>query len=530
MNKGPKEIFGEYTDAVNFKSSIGSLGLYEQNKINERFYAGDQWYGVNCGDKRPLVRHNVIKRIGDYKMSQILSKDITVKISAEGIPEIPGKAFSQEDFNGEKTGGIREINAVTRALSNYRNVTAKRLDFNSLCSKALKNSYVTGSGVIYTYWDADVNTGLYTSGSSGVAVKGDIKSEVLNIDDVYFADPYETDIQNQNYIIIASRTDVSAVIKEAKAAGADEYALSLIKGDDDGKTVLLTKLYKRQNENGEITVNCVKVTERVTVRPEFDTGLRMYPIAVFRWDERSGCVYGDTELTYLIPNQIAINRMITASVWSSVTMGMPMMVINGDTVNDDISNDPGQIIKVYGSNEDVAGAVKYVTPPDVCSNFGEGINTLIKNTLEQSGASEAALGDARTENASALQLVHDASVLQLGIKQRRFYSFTEQITRIWADFWITQYGMRKIKTQSDSGSRYIAIDFKKYKNLYLIASVEASDNIKYSAGDCIEVLDKLLDRGIINKRQYIERLPHGIVSDTDGILSEIGEDGTNEGI
>lgn len=524
MNNCPKEIFGEYTNAVNFKSAIGALGLYEQNKINERFYTGDQWHGVSCGDKKPLVRHNVIKRIGDYKISQILSKDIAVKISAEGIPEISG-----QEFTDKKGAEIAEINSALRLLSNYRSVTAKRLDFDILCSRALKNAYVTGSGVIYTYWDPYVNTGLYISENPSIAVKGDIKSEVLNIDDVYFADPYETETQAQQYIIIASRIDASAVIREAKAAGADNGVLSLIKGEEDGKVLLLTKLFKKQNENGKATVHCVKVTERITVRPEFDTGLSMYPIAVFRWDERSSCVYGDTELTYLIPNQIAINRMITASVWSSVTMGMPMLVVNGDTISDDISNDPGQIIKVYGSNEDVSGAVRYITPPDVCSDFGNGINTLIKNTLEQSGAGGAALGDIGSDNASVLQLVNDAAALQLSMKQRRFYGFIGQITRIWADFWVTQYGIRRIKTQTEEGSRYTAVDFAKYKNLYLTASVEASDKVKYSAGDLMEVLDKLLEKGIINKRQYVERLPRGIVPDTEGVLSGI-EENKNEGV
>ena len=70
----PELVFGEYESGRNFKAGLGRRGLYEQGKINERFYVGDQWHGAQCGNDRPLVRHNVIKRIGDYKMA-VQSRD-----------------------------------------------------------------------------------------------------------------------------------------------------------------------------------------------------------------------------------------------------------------------------------------------------------------------------------------------------------------------------------------------------------------------------------------------------------------------
>lgn len=82
MNLTPIEIFGEFEAGYLFKSSIGNRGLFEQNKINERFFVGDQWYGARAGADRPLVRHNVIKRIGDYKMSQITRSKIRMNFSA----------------------------------------------------------------------------------------------------------------------------------------------------------------------------------------------------------------------------------------------------------------------------------------------------------------------------------------------------------------------------------------------------------------------------------------------------------------
>ena len=85
MKLTSEQIFKEYKDALIFKESLGSRGMYEQNRINERFFIGDQWHGAKCGNERPLVRHNIIKRIGDYKMSHILGSPVNVVFSADGI-------------------------------------------------------------------------------------------------------------------------------------------------------------------------------------------------------------------------------------------------------------------------------------------------------------------------------------------------------------------------------------------------------------------------------------------------------------
>ena len=46
MNNSPFEIFEEYREAADFKASLGKRGIYEQGRINERFYIGDQWDGA----------------------------------------------------------------------------------------------------------------------------------------------------------------------------------------------------------------------------------------------------------------------------------------------------------------------------------------------------------------------------------------------------------------------------------------------------------------------------------------------------
>lgn len=535
-----KGIFDEYSKAVRFKSSIGTRGLYEQNRINERFYSGDQWYGAKCGNSRPLVRYNIIKRIGDYKMSQVSLSNLFVSFSADGVAntvcrskevaKAKEKIAKNPDFSFYGDTDTDEINIVMSALKDYRNVTAQRVGFEALCIKALRDAYINGSSVFYTYWDSDINTGLFSDRSKTSPVKGDICCEVLNISNVYFADPYLADVQKQPYIIIASRENAESVTLQAKRYGIGDSVLSRIKYDRDGKVTVLTKLFKEYKSNGEYTVKCVKTVENAVIRPVFDTRLRKYPIALLRWQERGNLVYGESEITYLIPNQIAINRMITANVWSTMTTGMPLMVVNGDTVSGEITNEPGQIIKIFGSNEDVNGAVRFVSPPE-CDAFSTSITSLIENTLTQSGANEVALGDSRPDNAAALLTMQEAATMPLKLIKERYYCFIEEISRIWIDFWITQYGNRKIKIKDENGVWYMPFDTSRYSHLLLGASVEAQSAKKFSPDENISLLTTLYDKGIINKKQLLKRLPQDSIADIDGLLEEDnGEDTEDDGI
>lgn len=522
MNLQHKQIFSEYQAGVRYKASLGRRGMYEQNRINERFFIGDQWYGAKCGNDRPLVRHNVIKRIGEYKMSQILNAPISVDFSAEGIPS-DNSALSVKDnknvYKGETNRA--EINLITSVFGKYFDTTAERVGFSALQERLLRNAYITGTGVLYTYWDPDVKTGLYADDSKKYKITGDICCEVLDIEDIYFGDPYTEDVQNQPYIIISTLKETEQVLKEARLFGADLTALRAIEESAvDGKINLITKFFKEYKPDGSYTIKSVKVCEKATVRDVFDTSLRLYPINIFKWERKNNCAYGESEITFLIPNQIAINRMITAKVWSAMTTGMPIMLVNGDTVNQKITNEPGQIIKVFGSNEDVAGAVKYVSPPTFKEDYDGSINALINNTLTQSGANEVVLGDTRADNATALITLREAALMPLQIIKNRFYAFVEETAKIWADFWITQYSERKIKITDQTGIWYMPFNASRYSELIINTKVNVSSGTVYSERECFQNLITLFEKGVIDKNQLIARLPNGSVPDKISLLTQ----------
>ncbi len=531
MNYSPSQIYSEYKKGVEFKSSMGSKGLYEQNKINERFYVGDQWFGAKCGNDRPLVRHNVIKRIGDYKMSVLLSGPINISYSAEGVPDTVGIRDAVEKRRKDSSRGIEkdvankadneEIAFVMSALNDYQRVTAERVRFNLLVAKALKNAYIGGTGIIYTYWDGSISTGLYADEGKTVAIKGDIACECLNIENVYFGDPYNEEVQSQPYIIIATKKSPDEIYRESLMYKGDNTVdFDVNEFDKDEKVTVLTRLWKEYENDGSYKVFAERVTEKSIIRPAFCIGVRMYPIAKFCWETRHDCSYGDSEITYLIPNQIAINRMITSGVWSAMTTGMPTMVVNGDIIDGEITNDPGQIVKIYGSSDDVANAIRYVSPPDNTGNFSGIVEPLINNTLSQNGANPAALGDVNPDNTSAIIQLRNAAKLPLTMLETRYFAFLEEISRIWVEFWVMQYGRRRIKVNDENGTWYALFDGERYKDLIINVSAEISSSASFTDESTVGVLNNLLEKDAITPAQYLKRLPKGLIPDVAALIKE----------
>ncbi len=535
----PEQIFAEYRAGVRYKTGLGEKGMYRQNEINRRFFAGDQWYGAKCGAERPLVRHNVIRRIGDYKLSVVGGSPIAVSFSAEGVPdtiELREKARAHKRLAATGAvptlSGEEEIELVMSALSDYFTVTAERVKLDVLRDTVLRNAYCTGTGVLYTYWDERIQTGLYADERRTAPITGDIACEVLDIENVYFGDPTVQNVQEQPFIIIAQRRAVSDLRRMANAYGCREDEIAEIRPDRDeftpdgepegeGKALLLTKFYKEYAADGTYRILAVQVCRGVTVRPAWELGLRCYPLAVFRWDSRHQSVYGDSEITYLIPNQIAINRMQTSSVWGTLMQGMPTLLVNGDVVQQPVTNDPGQVIRVFGSAEELHSAMTYVNPPAFSAALDNTLAYLMSNTLSQSGANAAALGDVTPDNTSAIIAVREAAMMPLQAVRMRFNAFCEDVARLWAEFWVTGYGKRALKIADESGVWYLPFDAKRYRELLINARVDVGNANLWSESQSILTLDNLLQQGVITTEQYLKRLPKGTIPDVDGLLREL---------
>ena len=527
----PEQVQAEYRSGVEYKRQLGDRGMYEQNRINERFYSGDQWHGVNCGDSRPLVRYNVIKRIGDYKMAVVGAPPTAVRFSAEGVPVTPALSRQVEAYRnalrqGDKAESLSPdaaAQAMAGALTDYFATTANRLKLEGLKQRILRNAYLTGTGVLYTYWDDRIPTGLYADRARTTPLCGDIAAEVLEVEQVYLGDPSLEDIQQQPYVLVAQRRPVAEVRRLAKAYGCRNW--QAVKGDEQegkaGHATLLTRFWKVYAEDGTCAVWAVQVCGDVTVRAPWEMGIRLYPLSLFRWEEKRHHGYGESEVPYLIPNQIAINRTVSAGVWAVMMMGMPIMLVNGDVVTQPITNDPGQVVPVYGTAQEMENAVRYVDPPAFSAQLDANIQSLIRDTMAQAGVSTTLLGDVEPQNTSAIIAVREASLMPLTAMQTRFYGFVEETARIWAEFWMAMYGNRPLKVTDRHAVWYVPFDAQVCRNLLLGIRVDAGEGETYSVTKTVETLDNLYRNGAITARQYLSRLPQGTVPQLDSLLQEL---------
>ncbi len=536
-----KSIWSEYEAGQQYKNGIGDKGIHDQARINERFFVGDQWHGVNAGNEKPLTRRNIIKRIGEYKMATIGSAPIAVNYSAEGVPDTAdigaSDAVRTQMMGGEVPQGNAsdaEISVVMNALTDYFKITAERLKYDDKKDQLLRNAYISGTGILYTYWDSSIKTGLYADEGRTMAIMGDINCEVLDIENVVFGDPNNEDVESQPYIIIARRLDIDAVRREAEKYGqaTDDivpdgangyYRNAGDRGEDepaDSKRVtVITKLYKKYDDEGNCTVWGKTVTETAVIRPEWNLLIHRYPIAKFIWERRRSCAYGDSEITYQIPNQIALNQAHSISVWAMQNTGMPKTVINGDLIPDGISNDPAEVVKIYGSAEDMASAIRYIAPPNYGAAFINFTDAFAQNVLSDNGANDAALGNFRPDNATAIVQAREAAIAPMQMYQNRFYSANEDVARIWADFWITMYGRRSIKINDGGSVRYMVFDAERYRDLVITAKIDVGASTLWSEAVSISNLGNLLTAQQINFIEYLERIPKGLIPDVSGLIN-----------
>lgn len=491
---------------------------------------GDQWHGAGCGEDRPLVRQNIIKRIADYKMAVIGSDRLAVTFSAQGIAQtaqLRGELEQWRDGTSEQACDYETyVSRVACALSDHFAATAERLKFDDLKQRVMLDAYITGTGILYTYWDDRLDTGLFADHERTTPIRGDIACELLHVDQLVLGDPAVEQLQDQPYLIIAQQRGVEAIQEAARRFGGSgwqsirpESSISTDKASE--KATVLTRFWKELDGQGVARVWGMQVCGNAVVRPPWCLGVRLYPLADFRWDVRHGCGYGESEIVHLIPNQIAINRMLTAKVWATMMTGMPIMVVNGDAITQPITNDPGQIIPVYGSSEDVEHAIRYVDPPAYSSQFESGITNLISDTLSQAGVSGVVLGDVHPDNASAILAVREAALRPMQLLRNRFFTFCEEVARVWSEFWIAMYGHRPLMLQNASGSRYCAFDGAACEKLLFSVKVDVSESVSGDQATGLEILTRLLEGGMITAAQFVSRLPAGIIPGQRRLLQEL---------
>lgn len=495
------------------------VGWYETIDLNERMYAGDQWNGV-VSNGLPQPVFNIFRRCINYFISAIMSQKVTATFIPENIPE---------DSEDERE---IEITQAAKLISNYSGVLWEKLKMDSHLRQALLDAAITGDMCGHVYWDSTIKTGQKVE---GVEIEGDIAFEM--IDNVIFGNPNDSRVEPQPWIIIPYRELVSKLKKEAKANKVSEQDILNIASDTDnkeqsgdlgkiemegkgetGKTTVLIK-YWRDPETG--TIHYTKSTKSCVIVKDTDMGITRYPVAHNNWDKRKNSYHGLAVGTNLVPNQIYINKMFAMVMLNLMNTAFPKVVYNQSLV-EKWKNQIGEAIAVQ-AGEDMSKVAHYLQPGQMSSQIMGTIDAAINYTKDFIGVTDAALGDIKPDNTSAIIAVQQASFIPLETIKQNLYQFVEDIEYIKADMMVAKYGERKI-TVIEQGKRVVKIiDFSQLKDVILKIKIEVGASSYWSEITEMQTLDHLLQQEKINFLQWLERVPDGYIPKKDDLMAEIRE-------
>lgn len=513
-----QEILKKYDKAYNFNQAIN---LYDTVKVNEDYFIGNQWEGVQSNGL-PTPTYNMFKRVINFQVSNITSDSMAIQVST-----LPGVSkYSSKDLDDICV----TVNKQVKAIMERCKIISKNREF-------LRNAAVTGDGCIHFYFDPSIE--------NGQDVKGEICAEVLDNVRVLFGNPNTKDVQKQPHIILVRRELVDDVrykmetAREDSEEGAVTDDVETIQPDSekfqnqydsytDDKVTVLT-YYFRNRETSTIWV--AEATEQLLVSKPHDTGMKYYPLVWLNWDYVRDCYHGQAMVTGLLPNQNFINKMFALVGISLLTTAFPKYIYDKTKVSS-WSGDVGTAIGVSGN---VDGVAKVIEGASVSPQIAQFIELSFDKTHTLLGASDVAMGDSRPDNTSAIIALQRAASTPMEMTKQQDYQCMEDACRIWIDMMSVYYGTRMVEQEIEmapAGQQplgmdlppqkgMVPFDFSVLRNVRLAVKIDVGTSSYWSEIATMQTLDNLLMNRLITLKQYLERMPAGYMPKQQELIDEL---------
>ena len=481
-------------------------GIYVDTDRNYRFYGGDQWAGAKLGDVEP-VQKNFIKPIVKYKISVIHSNLYAINYSS---------------LNYENREFYKQSERYCQMLNRYamRIWEKDKMDFKG--RRVTKDSAINDEGIVYVNFDQE---------------KMEVSNEIVKKNDIYYGNENDDDIQSQPYILIRKRMPVSNARELATREGISDEKLAFIVGDSDnfeesGEASkieldnMVTLVYKMYKKNG--TVHFSIATRWITITEDIDTGLSLYPIAHFIWEEKEGSARGEGEVRYLIPNQIEVNRTEIRRVISVKQQAYPQKVADTSKIsNPQALNQVGGVIRTNGQPvEDVHKVVGIIPPATMSPDVKQLQEDLITVTRELAGAGETATGQVNPETASgrAILAVQQASQAPMTEQREGYKNFIEDLAKIWLEYLIV-YSVDGIKLEEEVNDPYtgeetievVNVPQSVLQELQATVKIDVTPKGVYDKFAQEQTMENLLMQGFFNAERVTELECYAEVLDDDSV-------------
>ena len=421
------------------RNYLRRIGAFVDSDRNYRMYNGDQWGGAKLGGVEP-VQKNFIKPIVKYKLAVIHANLY---------------AINYESQNYENTAFRKNAERYCTMLNGYAARVWEKDKMDKKLRKITKDAAINDEGIIYVNFDKETMFPV---------------NEVINKCDIFYGNENDDNIQDQPYIIMKKRMPVVNAIELALNEGMSYDKTDLIIGDNDtfeesGEAAkievddMVTVVYKMYKKDG--TVRYSISTRWVDIVEDVDTGLKLYPIAHFTWEEKKGSARGEGEVRYLIPNQIEVNRTEMRRVLTVKDQAFPQKVVDVSKIaNPSALNKIGVTINTNGQPvEDVHKIVGILPPAQMSPDVKLLVDDLINVTRDLAGAGDTATGQVDPETASgrAILAVQQASQAPMTEQKEELKDVIEDLAKIWLEYLIvySENGVMLEKKVTDSTGKEI---------------------------------------------------------------------------
>lgn len=503
--KNPKEIWREYEDGIQYKEQ---KNLFNNVKRNNNFYNDKQWEGVNAPDLAKPV-FNILKPAVNYYVSLLVSDDIGISI---------------DDMYDT---GKDEVKRVESILLGEIDKVIEKTKLAYKTRQALKACAVDGDTCLHAYWDPDY--------SEGQIWEGAVQIELLDNTNVIFGNPRDAEIQTQPYIIMVQQLLTSKVKQMAKDNNKSpddikpDNSQELYNVDDvndDKYTTVLTKYFKDQGQ-----VKAIQTTQTTVLRDEWDLDLTLYPLAWMCWEQVKNSYHGTSAITGKIENQIFINKIYAMAMEYQKQFAFPKVLYDVTKIAQ-YSTKIGEAIAVNGNPQDAIFA-SHSNPSmnNQAVQLGDSVVTKTKDSL---GVFDAALGNVRPDNTSAIIAVQKAASQPLDLQKLDYYQMIENLIIVITEYMASYYGTRDVKqtitipdamTGEEVTDTVIApFDFSELKHAHHKVKVEIGGSSYWSELTQVQTLDNLMDRQIIpDPILYLESIPDGYIKNKQKLIESINK-------
>lgn len=536
IKKEASEIWKEYERGISYNTGIN---LYDNVERNNNFFNDKQWEGVNAPDlDKPVF--NFLKPVVNYYTAMLISDDIATNVELANRPgdgdgqKKRGKKGAQADRKNDQkalreqpVGGSTDLQAGTigepRLDEKIPKIIAQEVDniiersnMKFKNRKMIRNCAVDGDGCFYIWFDPDAETGF--------DYKGEIKVDIVDNTNVLFGNPSEGEVQEQPYVLIAYRRLTEEVKDEARMNGMnpdevvadnESYYVNTEKDRDNDYTTVVLKMWKEKG-----TVHIIKCTRNAVIKREADTEYKLYPLAWLSWETMKNCYHGISPLTGKIQNQIFVNKLYAMAMMYTTKMAFPKMLYDRTKIAA-WDNRIGKAIGVAGNPNEALFA--NFQSADMSNNVMNMVQSTITQTKEMMGASDAALGNVKPDNTSAIIAVQKAAGMPLDIQRMDFYNFVESCVRIFIEMMRVDYGTRCVTLTDNEGNvTKEEFDFGLLKNYALNLKIDIGQGSYWSELMQVQTLDSMMKNKIIpDALTYLEAVPEGYIKNKNKIVESI---------